>query len=121
MQKANSGRIHAQRGMTFWSTLVVLASIVLLGTIGLKVLPAYLEFNAVRTEINKLGRDNAGDINKKDVAIAFDKQASVDNIESIKGSDLIVNGNVITAEYQKVIPFVGNLSILLDFKASTSK
>ncbi|HAJ70864.1 MAG TPA: DUF4845 domain-containing protein [Methylophilaceae bacterium] len=120
MQQSIRNQAKLQRGMTFWSTLVVIAALVLLGTVGLKVLPAYLEFNAVRTAVKKIGRDSTGDLTKKAVAEEFDKQASVDNIDSIKGMDLQVNGNTVTAEYQKVVPLFANMSILLDFNVSSS-
>ncbi len=74
----------------------------------------------MRTAVKKIGRDSTGDLTKKAVAEEFDKQASVDNIDSIKGMDLQVNGNTVTAEYQKVVPLFANMSILLDFNVSSS-
>jgi len=117
MQRFNA--IAYQRGMTFWGTLVVLSALGLIGTVGLKTLPAYIEFKAVKTAIKKVGRDvNAGS-SKKDIAQAFDRQASIDNIKSIKGAQLRFDGNVIVAEYQVVEPLFGNISVLLDFKAAS--
>jgi hypothetical protein len=112
---------HSQRGMSFWGTLIVLAALILLGTVGLKSMPAYLEFNAIRTAVKKIGKEDLASMTKKDIAQAFDKQASVDNIDSISGADLQFDGSVITAEYQKVIPLFGNISILLDFNVTSAK
>jgi hypothetical protein len=122
MQLSQFHSIHRQRGLSFWSTLVVLAALIFIGTFALKSLPAYLEFNAIRTTIKSIARDSSGELNKKDIATAFDRQATIDNIDSIKGRDLRIEGGAIVAEYQKVIPLFGNMSILLDFNArSTAK
>jgi Domain of unknown function (DUF4845) len=110
-----------QRGMTFWGTLVVLSALLLLGTVGMKTLPAYLEFNAVKTAIKKIGRDSGSGATKKDVVDAFNRQASIDNIDSIKGAELSYEGGVVSANYQVVVPLFGNISILLDFEATSAK
>jgi hypothetical protein len=110
-----------QRGMTFWGTLVVLSALVLLGTVGMKTLPAYLEFNAVKTAVKKIGRDLGENATKKDVTDAFDRQASVDNVKSIRGAELSYEGGVVSADYQVVVPLFSNISVLLDFKASSAK
>jgi hypothetical protein len=119
----NSKKVHfkAQKGMTFWSTLVVIAALVLLGTVGIKTFPYYIEFNAVKTAVKKLGTENLAEMTRKDVVDKFDRQASATYIESIKGNELRFEGGVVTAEYQKVIPLFWNISILLDFSTSTAK
>lgn len=108
-----------QAGMTFWGTLIVLSALALLGTVGMKTLPAYLEFNAVKSAIKKISRDSGYGASKNDVAAAFNRQASIDNITSIKGAELRQEGDRISAEYQVVVPLFGNVSVLLDFKASS--
>ncbi|EUJ09989.1 hypothetical protein Meth11DRAFT_0793 [Methylophilaceae bacterium 11] len=121
MQPFQNGLIRKQRGMSFWGTLVVLAALVFIGTFVMKSLPAYLEFNAIRTSIKAIAKESSGELNKKEVADAFDRQATIDNIDSINGRELRIEGGAIVAEYQKVIPLFGNMSILLDFHATTAK
>lgn len=111
----------SQRGMTFWGTLVVLSALLLLGTVGMKTLPAYLEFNSIKTAIKKIGRDSPTGTNKKDIVDAFNRQASVDNIKAIKGHELNYENGVVSAEYQVVVPMFGNISLLLDFEATSAK
>jgi hypothetical protein len=120
MQLTKITPFKREKGMTFWSTLVVVAALVLLGSVGLKTFPYYIEFNAVKTAIKKLGTENLGEMTRKDVVEKFDRQASATYIETIKGNDLRFEGGVVTAEYQKVIPLFFNISILLDFKTSSS-
>lgn len=108
-----------QAGMTFWGTLIVLSALGLLGMVGMKTLPAYLEFNAVKSAIKKIGREANAGASKAEIVDAFNRQASVDNIDSIKGAELRYEGGVIAADYQVVVPLFGNISVLLDFKATS--
>jgi len=121
MQALQSRLIRKQQGMSFWGTLVVLAALVFIGTFVMKSLPAYLEYNSIRTAIRSIAKQSSGELNKKDVVEAFDRQASIDNIDSINGRELRIEGGAIVAEYQKVIPLFGNMSILLDFNATSAK
>jgi Domain of unknown function (DUF4845) len=121
MQLSQYRQSRSQRGMSFWSTIVVLAALIFIGTFVLKSMPAYLEFNSIRTAIKSIAKSSSGELNKKEVADAFDRQARIDTIESISGRELRIEGGQIVAEYQKVIPLFGNMSILLDFNARSSK
>jgi hypothetical protein len=65
------------------------------------------------------------EMNKKDIVNAFDKQATIDDIKSIKGSDLVVessnSGMVVSVEYSVVTPLFANVSALVDFSLSTDE
>ena len=111
---------NKQNGMTFIGLVLVIAAVIFLAVIGMKVVPAYLEFVNVKNAIKKAA-NSADTSSKKEVASAFDKSASIDNITVIKGSDLVVNGGVISVEYQVVVPIVANASVLLDFSATSAK
>ena len=49
MKNTIKNQAYVQRGMSFWGTMVVLAAVILLGTVGMKVMPAYLEFTSLET------------------------------------------------------------------------
>jgi hypothetical protein len=119
MYTGNKKTNKHQQGMTFWGTLVVLAALLFLGMLGMKSIPAYTEFTAVKAAIKKVGASE--DLSRRAVAESFDAQARIDNIESVKGNDLQVVGDVVRVEYQKVVPLFGNISMLFDFKAESSK
>jgi Domain of unknown function (DUF4845) len=92
--------------------------VVCIAVVGMKVAPAYGEFANIKKAVKRA----AGEAdNKKDIAASFDKAAQIDNIESVKGADLVVNNGIASVEYQKVIPIVANASILLDFNATSAK
>ena len=123
MQKAINSK---QAGMTFIGLVLVIAAVIFLAIIGMKVVPAYIEFSSVKNAIKYVAKDAAfANMSKKEIVSAFDKSASTGYITVIKGSDLIIEktetGNVITAEYQVTIPIVANASVLLDFNATSAK
>ena len=123
MQKAINSK---QAGMTFIGLVLVIAAVIFLAIIGMKVVPADIEFSSVKNAIQYVAKDAAfANMSKKEIASAFDKSASTSYITVIKGSDLIIEktetGNVVTAEYQVTIPIVANASVLLDFNATSAK
>lgn len=118
--------VKKQQGMTFIGLVLVIAAVIFLAVIGMKVVPAYMEFMTVKKAVKRIADDPAfNTMSKKDISKAFDKTASVDYITVIKGSDLVIEknqtGNVVSAVYQVNIPIVANASVLLDFNTSTTK
>ena len=109
---------NKQTGMTFIGLVLVIAAVVCIAVVGMKVGPAYGEFMNIKKAVKKAAGE--GD-NKKNIAASFDRTAQIDNIESVKGADLVVNNGVASVEYQKVIPIVANASILLDFSVTSAK
>lgn len=120
MQLSQYRQSKSQRGMSFWGTIVVLAALIFIGTFLLKSIPAYVEFNSIRTAVKSIATASSGELNKKEITDAFNRQAAIDSIDSVSGRDLRIEGGAIVVEYQKVIPLFGNMSILLDFKASST-
>ena len=123
MQKAIKFK---QQGMTFIGLVLVIAVVIFLAVIGMKVVPAYIEFSSVKNAIKYVAKDAAfSTMSKKEIANAFDKSASTGYITVIKGSDLVIEknetGNVVTADYQVTLPIVANASVLLDFHATSAK
>lgn len=111
---------HKQMGMTFIGLIIVIGALVCVAVVGMKVLPAYLEFMNVKNAIKKAA-SSADTRSKKAVADAFGKSAAVDNITVVTGNDLVVNGGVVSIDYQVTIPIVANASVLLDFSATSAK
>ena len=123
MQKAINSK---QAGMTFVGLVLVIAAVIFLAIIGMKVVPAYIEFSSVKNAIKYVANETGfATMSKKEIMTAFDKSASTGYITVIKGSDLIIEkdatGNVVTAEYPVTLPIVANASILLDFHATSAK
>jgi Tfp pilus assembly protein PilE len=120
MKNTQNTVLKQQHGMTFIGLVLIIAAIVFFAVLAMKVAPPYMEFMNVKNAIKKTA--NAVDTSSKnDVARAFDKSATVDDITVVKGADLTVANGVISAQYQVVVPIVGNASVLLDFNATSAK
>ena len=119
--------IHSkQQGMTFIGLVLVIAAVIFLAVIGMKVVPAYIEYFGVKKAIEYVANQGEFDtMSKKEIASAFNKSASTGYVTVIKGDDLVIEknetGNVITADYQVTLPIVANASVLLDFHATSEK
>jgi DNA gyrase/topoisomerase IV subunit A len=119
-------QLNHQKGGTFIGMVIVIAAIVFFAMLGLKLAPAYMEFMNVKNIIKKIANnDDFNNMSKKEIALSFDKHASIDDIRRVRGADLIVEktdaGSVITVEYQVVVPIMANASALLDFNATSAK
>lgn len=112
-----------QLGMSIINLIVVLTLLALVGILGMKVVPSYIEFNSVRSIIQSMKRD--GDTSKtvQEIRNSFDKRLAIDYVESIKGADLDIfkegGETVIEARYSKKVPIIANFNACLDFVAST--
>ena len=113
-----------QSGLTMMGFLFVAAVALVVVIVGFRVLPAYIEYFAVQKAL-KTALDDAPSGNVGEVRGAFDRKAGAGYIESVRPSDVQVSrqGGAITAtaSWQRVLPMIGNASILLDFDASASR
>ena len=119
--------MRKQQGMSFLGLVIILAAVLSVVLAGIKVVPAYIEFMSVKKVMKKIANEpNLGDMSKKEIIEEFDRGANIDYITVVKGKDIEfsadANGKTVaTIEYQVVKPLVGNLSALMDFKATTAK
>lgn len=114
-----------QKGFTFWSLSMTFIAAGFVAVIGMKLIPAYLEFFSVKKALATLKKDpNFNQMNKGDLQLAYSKTARIDNIRAVAPDDLDVSkdesgATVVSVEYQVKIPMVYNITALLDFAAST--
>jgi hypothetical protein len=116
--------MHKQRGITFIGLVFVMATLGLVVVLGMKLMPAYLEYFSVKKAIVKIANEPTfSTMSKKDIVDEFDRSATIDDIKVVKGSDLEVSkddaGPVVTIEYQATVPLIANVSALIDFSTST--
>lgn len=113
--------------MSFLGLVIVLAGVLSVLLAGIKVAPAYIEFMSVKKIIKRIGSEpSLNDMSKKEIVDEFDKGADIGYVRVVSGQDLQINKDtngktVVTVEYQVVKPLAGNLSALMDFKATTAK
>jgi len=114
-----------QRGVSFLVLIVIFAMIAMVGLVGLKILPAYLDAFSVKKILGSMASSEevkSGTV--KEIRDSFDRRANIDNVNSIKGSDLEItkenNEAVVVAAWTQRIPLFTNYTLLIDFNMSTS-
>lgn len=107
-----------QQGMGLLGFLLVLTAFGILGLVGLKAMPSYMEFYSIQATVNRLAHDPLLQ-NEHDIRTAFDRQMQVDGIHDMNGRDLIVSHDSVSMQYQKKIPLTETLTLLIDFDAGS--
>ncbi len=115
---------NKQRGVSF-PVIFLIGVILALAAVGaMKVGPAYSEFVTAKKAIFAVAAGEGRGGSVADVRRAFDRRTAIDNITAVTPGDLDVtkDGNeiVISFAYAKKVPLFSNVSLCIDFAASTS-
>lgn len=104
-----------QRGISFLGLLFVGGVLAVLGVVGAQVFPTFVEYQAVLKAANKATDGST----VADVRRLFDNAANIDNISSIKGSDLDISKDgdkvVVAFAYQREIHLAGPAYLTLKY------
>ncbi|AMC33985.1 DUF4845 domain-containing protein [Janthinobacterium sp. B9-8] len=115
--------LNRQRGLSFGTFLMLSIVLVVAAITVLKVVPTYVEYFTVKKAIERTVKEYGA---QPPAAIkeGFMRQASVDNIRDISASELQVtqvsSGTTISLSYERVVPVVGNMSLLFAFEIQKS-
>lgn len=117
--------VKKQGGATMLGMLIVGAMVVFVALVVMKMVPAYTEFMSVKKVLRAMEQESLSSMSTKEIKDSFDKRASIDYINSVKGSDLTIEKGeggttVVAVEYQIVKPIIGNVSVLIDFSARSN-
>jgi hypothetical protein len=114
-----SSRLAAQQGITmvgllFWSVLIVFAAVLLIKTV-----PAYFEFESVKTLVNQTAVKGGSTV--PEIKANFERMRSNQGtIDSMNAGNLDITKDddrlVINFAYDKEIPLFGPVSLLLKFR-----
>ncbi len=111
-----------QRGVTFVGMVFIAGLIVFGAIVGLKLIPAYIEYATIVNHLRELARSPEARGTPKELQNAFAKRAQIDDIQSASPTDLEVikegSSVVLTLSYSVKIPLFGNLSACIDFVAT---
>lgn len=116
--------MNRQRGVTFIGMVLIAGLIVFAAVIGIKLVPAYIEYATVVNILRDIANSPEGRSgNLKDIQASYRKHAQIDAIETVKAEDLDVDKDgdqiVIRATYSTRVKLMGNVSACLDFTASS--
>ena len=114
-----------QRGISLSGLIIVLAVVGVFAALGFKLFNPYVQYFSIQKTFKALAQNpelKSG--NRREVAIAFQRYALIDNITAISEEDIEVkkDGNtlVISASYSVKVPLAANYSLLVDFNPSSA-
>jgi len=109
-----------QLGLSIMGLIFIGLIVVGLMALGFKVVPAVIEYIAVERAVQKIKNEGT---TVRDIQAAFDRHATIDDITSIRSTDLDITKEgdqvVISYAYQKKIPVIDNVSLVIDFAGTT--
>lgn len=113
-------KLSKQTGISLTGLILVLAVIGVVAVFALKLLPTYFEYSAAKEAIVR-AKEAGG--TPREIQVAFDKNAGINNVTALKGSDLTItrdDGEVqVSFAYEKRVPLVGNVSLVIDYAGTT--
>ncbi|HUN70070.1 MAG TPA: DUF4845 domain-containing protein [Burkholderiales bacterium] len=114
-----------QLGVSLGGLLVGAVILIAVAMVGMKLAPSYIEFFAIKKAVNAIAMEQRGGASVQEVRKSFDARATIDAIETVKGSDLEVTkdggGLVISVGYRKEIPLVANVGVYINFQATSKE
>ena len=117
--------MEKQRGLSLGGFIVVCFILILVALLGFKLFTPYVQYFTIQKTLKQIANDpevKSGTV--KDIKLAFVKHSMIDNINAIGADDLDINrdGNdlVLSASYTVKVPLVANISLLIDFNASSN-
>lgn len=113
-----------QRGLSMIGFLFVAVVLIFVAMLAMKLVPAYIEFFSVKKILAAMGQDSAlRSKSNTEIRSDFSKRADASYVDAVESSDLTIErssaGTVVSAEYEFRTKLLGNVSLVVDFSASS--
>jgi exopolysaccharide biosynthesis protein len=113
-----------QRGLSMIGFLFVAVVLVMIAMLAMKLVPAYIEYFSVKKILATMGQES--DLKSKsnaDIRLDFAKRAEIGYVTAVKPEDIVVDRHgavpVVSTDYTFRTKLVGNVSLVIDFSASS--
>ena len=117
--KMDTRTASRQRGLSLIGLIFVGMIVVALLALGFRIVPAVIEYIAIERAVQKIKNETT----VRDIQAAFERHRTIDDITSISARDLDITKEgdkvVISYAYQKKIPILDNVSLVIDFAGTT--
>lgn len=111
---------HKQSGMTFIGWLILFGLLGLVVMVGLRLLPAYMEYFKVSSVVESVASESTADTSNAEIRTAIAARFQVDGVRTIAARDVAVrreNGVLtLTAAYEYRTPVFGNVEAVVVFE-----
>jgi hypothetical protein len=115
---------NKQRGVGFLVIFLIGVVLALAAVGAMKIAPAYSEFITAKQAIVAVAAGEGRTGNVSEIRRAFDRRSNIDNITAVTPGELEISKDggevVISFAYAKKVPLFANVSLLIDFAASTA-
>ena len=119
LRKMDTRTARRQRGLSLVGLIFVGMIVVALLALGFRIVPAVIEYIAIERAVQKIKNEST----VRDIQAAFERHRTIDDITSITSKDLDITKEgdrvVISYAYQKKIPILDNVSLVIDFAGTT--
>jgi hypothetical protein len=113
-----------QRGVSLVNLIVTLAVLGFLGVMASKLIPAYVEYFAVKKMFAAM--EAAGDLKGtvREIRVSFEHRNNIEDVRDVHPDDLEITKEggetVVSVGWSKKVPLVSNISACLDFYVTTA-
>lgn len=115
---------RSQRGLSMVGFLFVAAVALVVALLAFRMIPSYIEFYTVQRALESALADT-NDPTLANVRRAMERKLDADYADAVtaKDVDVVRSGNVVTASvsWDKKLPLVHNVSLLLEFEARATR
>jgi hypothetical protein len=115
--------VREQRGATFLGMVIILAIVGCALYAGIRLVPLYFEFMAVSRALDQTAKESKGEpTSPQELRNALDRRWTIEDIKSISPKEMEIKraggGFTMRAHYRAEAPFIGNVSLVVDFDKS---
>lgn len=110
----------SQRGMTLLSFLVMMAVAIVLGTLALRLLPAYLNHYKIKSSLEALqSQPEWASRSREDIIGSLQKHWEVDSVDDVTARDISItregHNTRVRVVYDVTRPFLRNIDLVIHF------
>jgi Tfp pilus assembly protein PilE len=115
----HSKMLKVQRGLSLLGLIIALFIVAVVALFAMKLAPSFIEYRSAKTAVEAIAAQNLG--SPAEVRRAFELRSAIDNIETVKPTDLEVtkegNSLVVGFAYRKEVPLFANVGVYIDYRA----
>ncbi len=118
------GTLQQQKGVTLSGLLMWSVILIMIVVLGMKLTPVFLEYVAIQKSFAAIVNDSTlKNASPNEIRLSFNKRANINDIDVISGRDIKISKEkgrlMLKADYSVTIPLFANISILIDFNATS--
>ena len=119
------GDMQHQRGLSLIGLIVTLAILAFLAIAAAKLLPAYVEYFAVKKIFAAMDQNGETKGTVAEIRRHYETRNAIEDVKSVTGTDLEITkqgpDTIMSANWSVKVPLYGNVSACIDFSVSTAK